>query len=184
MLYLIALFLHVTGALMLAAAVGIEWLCVIGLRKAAAIESARESLSTYTKLSMIGGIGMFLILIPGIYMAVVAWHGAGWVAIGFLGIVLIGAIGGIMTGRKMRMMRNDASGLHDMTPEFKKRTLDNSLVLSIRLRTTLLIGLVYMMTVKTTMTGSAIVLLISIILGFVPVGPSGDTGIAGGAPVE
>ena len=171
MLYLIALFLHVTGVLMLAAAVAIEWLCVIGLRKAATIESARESLSIYSKLSMIGGIGMFLILIPGIYMGVVAWPNTAWVAIGFVGIILIGAIGGFMTGRKMRGMKNDAAGAVDMTPEFRKRTLDNSLVLSIRLRTMLLLGIVYMMTVKTAMTASVIVLVISILLGFFPIGP-------------
>lgn len=184
MLYLVALFLHVAGALMLAAAVGIEWLCVIGLRNAATVESARGSLSTYSKLGMIGGIGTFLILIPGIYMAAVAWHGAGWVAIGFLGLVLIGAIGGIMTGRKMRKMKNDAGGLRDMTSEFRKRTLDNLLVLSIRLRTMLLIGIVYMMTVKTSMSGSIIVLVISIVLGFLPLGPRASREVSAGAATE
>lgn len=171
MLYLIALFLHVTGALMLAAAVAVEWLCVISLRKAATIESARGPLSTYSRLGMIGGIGMFLILIPGIYMAAVAWRDAGWVAVGFVGIVLIGAIGGIMTGRKMRKMKSDAAGINELTPEFRKRAGDNSLVLSIRLRTVILVGVVYMMTVKTSMTGSVIVLVISILIGFLPIGP-------------
>ena len=170
MLYLIALFLHVTGALMLAAAVGIEWLCIGGLRKAATLENAKGALSTYSKLSMTGGIGMFLILIPGVYMAAVAWRDAGWVAIGFLGIVMIGAIGGIMTGRKMRSMKNDAGAAGSVTPELRKRMLDNSLVLSIRLRTFLLLGVVYMMTVKTAMSASVIVLIISILLGFVPIG--------------
>lgn len=170
MLYLIALFLHVTGALMLAAAVTIEWLCVIGLRKAVSLDRARESLSTYSKLSMIGGIGTFLVLIPGIYMGVVAWPGAAWVAVGLVGLILIGAIGGIMTGRKMRRMKNDAAGAENLTPEFRRLTLDNSLVLSIRLRTMLVLGIVYMMTVKTAMTASVVVLLISIFLGVLPIG--------------
>lgn len=181
MLYLIALFLHVTGALMLAAAVAIEWLCVIGLRKAATIESANGSLSAYSKLGTIGGIAMVLILVPGIYMAAVAWRDAGWVAVGFLGIILIGAIGGIMTGRKMRKMRNDAGGLRQMTDEFMKRTTDNSLVLSLKLRTMILVGIVYMMTVKTTMTGSVVVLVISILLGFLPIGPRDTRDISAGA---
>ena len=171
MLYLIALFLHVTGALMLAAGVAIEWLSVIGLRKAASLDRARESLAIYSKLSMVGGIGMFLILIPGIYLAMIAWPNAAWVAVGFVGIILTGAIGGIMTGKKMRGMKNDAAGVVDMTPEFRKRTLDNSLVLSIRMRTTLLLRIVYMMTIKPTMSGSIIVMVISIVLGFLPIGP-------------
>ena len=171
MLYLVALFLHVTGALMLAGAMAIEWLSLIGLRKAASVDRARESLSIYSKLSMVGGIGMFLILIPGIYMGVVAWPNAAWVAIGFVGIILIGAIGGIMNGRKMRTMKEDASGLQDLTPEFRQRAADSSLVLSIRLRTMLLLGIVYMMTVKTAMAASVIVLIVSILLGFFPIGP-------------
>ncbi len=171
MLYLIALFLHVTGALMLAGAMAIEWLCVTGLRKAASLDRARESLSVYSKLSMVGGIGMFLILIPGIYMAMIAWPNAAWVAVGFVGIILIGAIGGIMTGKKMRGMKKEAARTVDLTPEFRKRAADNSLVLSIRLRTMLLLGIVYMMTVKPAMIGSIIVMVISIVLGFVPVGP-------------
>lgn len=120
---------------------------------------------------MIGGIGMILILVPGIYMMAVVWHNAAWIVIGFIDMVLIGAIGGIMTGRKMGRMKNDAGTSEDVTPELRKRMLDNSLVLSIRLRTFLLLGVVYMMTVKTTMSASVIVLIISILLGFVPIGP-------------
>ncbi len=171
MLYLLALFLHVTGSLMLAAAIAIEWLSVVGLRKAASLDRARESLSIYSKLSMVGGIGMFLILIPGIYMAMIAWPNAAWVAVAFVGLIMIGAIGGVMTGKKMRGLKNDASGGENLTPEFKERATDNSLVLSIRLRTTILIGIVYMMTVKPTMSGSIIVMLISIVFGFIPIGP-------------
>lgn len=180
MLYLIALFLHIAGALMLAAAVAIEWLCVIGLRKAESVDRARESLSTYSKLNMVGGIGMFLLLIPGIYMAMIAWPNAAWVAVGFVGLIMIGAIGGVMTGKKMRGMKNDAVVAVDMTPEFRQRAADSSLVLSIRLRTMLLIGIVYIMTVKPTMSGSIIVMVISIVLGFLPIGPGKNPAIADG----
>jgi hypothetical protein len=154
------------------------------LRKAATIESVKGSLSTYSKLGMIGGIGMFLILIPGIYMAAVAWHSAGWVAVGLGGTIVIGAVGGIMTGRKMRGMKNDAAGAGDLTPEFRKRTLDNSLVLSIRMRTMLLLGIVYMMTVKPSLTGSVIILVISILLGFLPIGPRRIPEVTGKAEHE
>ncbi len=171
MLYLIALFLHVAGALILAAAVAVEWQCVTSMRKAVNLENVRDSLSTYSKVSMIGETALALILIPGIYMAAVAWRSAGWVAIGFLGVILIGAIGGTMTGRKMRQMRKEAGSLDSITPGLRKRTLDNSFVLSIRMRTMILLGIVYMMTVKPPLAGSFVALVVSVVLGFLPIGP-------------
>ncbi len=181
MLYLIALFLHVTGALMLAAAVATEWVCLAVLRKSSTSGNAADSLSTYAKASMTGEIGLVIILIPGIYMAAVAWRTAAWVAVGFVALIMIGAIGGAMSGKKIRAMKDDASKLRDITPEFRKRTLDNSLGLSIRLRTFIILGVVFMMTVKPTLAVSLIVLIISVILGFLPIGPRVSPEAVGGA---
>lgn len=179
MLYLIALFLHVAGALMLAAAVAAEWVCVTSLRKTSTTETATQSLSAYAKASMTGEIALAVILIPGIYMAVVAWRTAAWVAVGFVALIIIGAIGGSMSGKRIRAMKDDAAKLGAMTPEFRKRTLDNSLILSIRLRTFIILGVVFMMTVKPTLAVSIIVLIISIIPGFLPIGPRTNHEVAG-----
>lgn len=171
MLYNIALFLHVAGAMMLAGAVAAESVCLRDLRKASSMGNTADSLSAYAKASMTGEIGLAVILVPGIYMAVVAWPTAGWVAVGFLALILIGAIGGSMTGKKIRVMKEEAAKTEDMTPEFRKRLLDGSFVLSIRLRTFIILGVVFIMTVKPSLAGSIITLVISIVLGFMPIGP-------------
>ncbi|MGF6848983.1 hypothetical protein QFZ51_004218 [Chitinophaga sp. W3I9] len=66
MLYKIALFLHITGALMVCAAIAIEWLCIIHFRKTASMDRIKESLFYYSKVGIMGDIGALLILIPGI----------------------------------------------------------------------------------------------------------------------
>jgi|GEM_PF-4333499 len=70
MLYKIVLFLHVSGALLLFAAITIEWFFIMNIRKAGSLENIKGSLTLYSFFSKIGQISMILILFPGIYMMV------------------------------------------------------------------------------------------------------------------
>lgn len=84
MLYKIALFLHVIGALLVCAAIAIEWLCIINIRKAGTIERIKDSVLNFSKIGKIGDTGALLILVPGIYMMVAVWHDAKWGVFGLL----------------------------------------------------------------------------------------------------
>jgi hypothetical protein len=167
-LYKIALFLHVTGALLICAAIAIEWLCIINIRKADTIERIKESLLNYSKVGKIGDLGAILILVPGIYMMVAVWDGARWGIFGFLDLILIGVIGGLVTGRKMKEIRKIIGMENSSLKELEKLVKDNSLWLSIKMRTAILAGVIFLMTVKPGLTGSIITIVISIILGALP----------------
>ncbi len=169
MLYRIALFLHVTGALMLFAAIAIEWLFVINIRKAMAIENIKKSYLNYPKLTAIGSIAIFLILIPGIYMTAVVWKNASWILIAFIGMILLAVIGGALTGRKMKGIKKVISNENNISPALRSLLNDNSLILSLKIRTAVLMGIIYLMTVKPDLTGSVLTLIVSIILGFIPI---------------
>jgi hypothetical protein len=168
MLYKIALFLHVTGALMLCSAIAIEWLCIINLRKTDSLDRVKESLFYYSKLGIIGDIAAFLVLIPGIYMMVVVWGKASWGILGLFGLLLIGFIGGTMTGKKMKKIREIIKTENRSSKEVINILKDKSLWISIKLRTTILVGVVFLMTVKPELTGSIITIIVSIILGTLP----------------
>jgi hypothetical protein len=73
MFYKIALFLPVIGALMLFASMTIEWKFIINIRKSNVLENIKVSISNYPRLTKIGPISIFLILIPGIYMMAAVW---------------------------------------------------------------------------------------------------------------
>jgi hypothetical protein len=168
MLYKIALFLHVTGALMLSAAIAIEWLCIISMRKTVAINRIKESVFIYSKVGIISNIGAFLILIPGIYMMAAVWHDATWGILGFFGLVLIGIIGGSVTGKKMKKIMKILKVENSSPQELGKLLKNNSLWFSIKIRTAILLGVIFLMTVKPELAGSIITMVVSIIIGALP----------------
>ncbi|GAA4301457.1 DUF2269 family protein [Compostibacter hankyongensis] len=168
MWYKIALFLHVIGALLLCTALVIEWLCILNLRKADTPERIRESVFNYSALSKIGGTAMLLILIPGFYMTAMVWKDASWIMIALAGLLLLGIIGGVVTGRKMNKIKKMVKTGNNSVQEFKPLLNKNSLWLSIQIRTFLFLGIIFLMTVKPGLAGSITAILISILVGFLP----------------
>lgn len=168
MLYKIALFLHVTGALMLCVVIALEWLCIISIRNSNAMDRIKEAVSNYSRVGIIGDIAAFLILIPGIYMMVVVWDDARWGIFGLFGLILIGVIGGIFTGRKMKKIRKIIKTNDESSQELGKLLKNNSMWFSIKLRTAIFLGVIFLMTVKPGLAGSMITMVISILLGSIP----------------
>lgn len=168
MLYKIALFFHVTGALILCAAIVIEWLCISNIQKANTLARIKEALFTYSKLNMIGGISMILILVPGIYMMIAAWHDASWIMISFIGLILIGAIGGVVTGRKMSKIKKLIKNEDNNSSNIGNLLKNNVLWFSIKMRTAIFLGVIFLMTVKPGLAGSILSIAISIMLGALP----------------
>ena len=169
MFYRIALFLHVTGALLLFAAMVIEWLYVISLRKATDFENIKESIFNYSKSVVIGPLAILLILIPGIYMMTLGWKGASWIIIAFIGMILLGVIDGTLSRKKIKSIKKIVSNDKNITSELISLLNDNSLFLSLKIRTAVFLGIIYLMTVKPSLTGSIETLIASIIIGFIPV---------------
>ncbi len=167
MLYQLALFLHITGALGLSAAFAVERQVLATVRKNIGIERLKELVANYFKLSIIGGISMGLILIPGIYMAAVL-KGGGWITAGFVGLVLLGAIGGIFTGRKMRAAKNSLEKGNNSAAEVKNIMGLNTMRFSFRLRILLYLGIIFIMVFKPGLSDSFIALGVSIVLGIIP----------------
>jgi uncharacterized membrane protein SirB2 len=168
MLYLVSLFLHVIGALLYFASLSIEWLCHIKLKGAESSDKFNEWLSIYSSLHMISGISWILILVPGIYMMAVIWKDAAWLTTAFVGFLLIVIVGSIVTGRKMKPIINEIKTA-GFTPGIQNLFDNQVLNFSLKVRTTLTIGIVFLMTVKPGLSESIMTLLISLILGFLPV---------------
>ncbi len=139
-LYSIALFVHVSGAMLLIVLLAIEG---FSLRKGVAAGRLQQTL---------GPITLVAILVPGFYMAAqIGWHA--WTALGLVTYVLIAAAG-IYTGVSVmrgRMSRSTAG-------------------VSWLIRTGLAAGVVFDMTVKPDLVGSlaAIAVAVAIALMAVP----------------
>ncbi len=167
MAYTIALFFHITGTLLLAASFAIEWACIRGLRNSRTLDEARICLIPYSKLPMIGGIGSAVILLAGVYMTFDEWGWAEWIIVSFVGWVILGATGGIITGKKMRAIEEALKQEDRRLDTVQSITADPAVTASFWVRITMLLGIVYMMTAKPGLWESVIVLLISILLGLI-----------------
>ncbi len=166
MLYQLALFLHITGALGLSAAYAVEWQVLTIIDRNSEIGRLKESVSNYFKLSIIGGISMGLILIPGIYL-MTEWKDVGWIIAGFIGLILIGAIGGILTGRKMRAAKSILKVGNNSVTDVKAKLDKKVLLFSYRLRVCLFLGIVFIMVFKPDTLDAFIALGVAVVLGII-----------------
>jgi hypothetical protein len=99
-------------------------------------------------------------------MAVI-WKNAAWVTTAFTGFLLLVIVGSIVTGKKMKPIINEFK-ISGYTSGISKMINDQVLYLSLKARTTLTIGIVFLMAVKPGLSDSILILLISILIGFIP----------------
>jgi len=165
MIYHLVLFIHITGVLLLVAGLAIEWICVLKISTATTGEQIKEAVLLYSKL-LIAGIGAAMTLLSGIYMAATVWEGTSWVISGLVGFFLIALTGGLFTERKMKRAKKMIKNADENLAGFFGNA--NRLLLSIQLRTTILFGVVCLMTVKPGPVNCSIILLASVAIGLVP----------------
>ncbi len=171
MAYNLSLFLHIVGACLLAGAYAFEWLCLIQLRNAESIREAGKAAKNFSVLRIFGTIAVALVLLPGIAMTALSTVAA-WIVVGFAGLVIMGAVGGMIGGKKMKLIEKTVSEQTALTPAAREQFNDDSLMFSLRLRSTVFAGVVYIMTLKPGLAGSLIALAVSIVIGLFPL-PSG-----------
>ncbi len=168
MLYTISLYLHITGALVLFSAVGIEWMCLTNLRKC----ESRENILTWLKHSSVlrkfFSTAFFLLLIPGLYMMFDIWQNAAFAIIGIIGLLTLSISGGAVSGKRLAAIGKAAaqSETESPTSELLFKVKDKFFWNSFLIRTSTALGIVFLMTFKTDLFNSLIVILISIILGY------------------
>jgi hypothetical protein len=168
MLYSISLFLHITGVLLLFSAVGIEWLCFVNMRRSESKETICNWFNQTKILKRLFPTASTLILLTGIYMSIAVWKDAGWVIIGFIGLIAIAVSGGVISGKKIAAIETIANNDKDKPfKDIKDMVNDNFLWNSLMIRTAAGLGIVYIMTIKTDLVNSIIVMVIAVIAGYV-----------------
>ena len=119
--YTIALFLHLVGATGLFVALGLEWTSLAGLRRATAVEEARTWLSVASPLRRLVPISMAALLLAGLYLMAAGWGATPWVIAGVLSLLLIGDLGGALTGPRLARMAGPSARRADRSPNASAR---------------------------------------------------------------
>jgi hypothetical protein len=163
--YSIALYLHIVGALGTFAALGVEWASLRPLRSVVTVAQAREWFQVATSGQRIGGVSMLVLLLSGIYMMVTVWGGVPWIAV-TIGTLLLLALPGIPVSRRMAtIQRTEPVEDGSVSPSFSGFLQHPLLWVFIHTRITVVLGIVFLMTVKPDLPGSLLTIGIAIILG-------------------
>ena len=166
--YTIALFLHVVGALGMFVALAFEWVAWAGLRRSATVQEARGWLGLLGLVRRVGPASLGLFLVAGLYMTatVVGW--TAWILVALASFVVIAALGGISSGRSLpaieRALQTETSPISDA---LRQRMSAPILAASVRVRTALALGIVFLMTTKPDVLGAVIVIVVAAALGVV-----------------
>lgn len=167
-IYSLALFVHIVGALGLFVALGLEWASLSYLRRATTVEQAREGLSMFGAQRRLNPISWLAILIPGFYMAATTWRGVAWTTTALGAVILIAVLGVALTGRRMAPIGQSISSESGPISSTLRQPLDDPLLwVSLRIRTAIALGIVFLMSVKPDLLGSLLTVGVAGVLGLI-----------------
>jgi hypothetical protein len=165
-LYSISLFLHIVGALGLFAGLGLEWAGLYNLRRATDTRQVHEWLGLLGAPRFLGGPGALVILATGIYMSATRWTPQGWIIVALAGMVLIAVLGGALTSRRVatiaRVLQAETGPI---SAALARQLHDPRLIQSLRIRTALLLGIVFLMSTRPGTVGSLAVMAVAAAIG-------------------
>jgi hypothetical protein len=178
-LFTIANYLHVLGAMGIVAALCLEWTIVLRLRTAESVEQARQWLGLAGIQRVIGSVSLIGLLVGGLYMAVTRWGGTGWVTAGLVALVLMGALGTYNGIRLDRIRKALAAQTGHLSTELRERIRHFSFLVSIQVRATTLLGVVFVMTGKLDLNPSLMTLGLAVLVGLASALPAWRQAAAG-----
>jgi hypothetical protein len=165
-LYSISLFLHIVGALGIFAAIGLEWAGLANLRRATDTTQVREWVRLLAAPRAVGGPAALLVLVSGIHMSATRWGAQGWILVALGGMVLIAALGGAIGGRRVpAIVRELPSASGPVSATLRRRLDDPALTLSLRVRASLFLGIVFLMSNRPSWVGALAAMGIAVVLG-------------------
>ncbi len=167
-IYTIVLFLHVSGAIGYFISTGTWLFGLSALRRARRVEQVRALTNLVGRLGPLFGISVLLILATGLYMALTAWGlRTGWIDVALISLILIAPLGTAFIEPRRRAIDRLAREAPDgpLSQALEQRTHDPVLLTALQTLAALLLGIVFLMTTKPSLTGSLIVMAVALVLG-------------------
>jgi hypothetical protein len=158
-LYSVILFLHLLGALILFAALALEWICLRQLRQATSLDQFRDWTTAVPLIPRFNAFAGPLVFFPGAYLAtkMKAWP-QGWISMALLAVVAIIALGAGVSGPRMRRLVKASKQSDAVLADLVGRARARVFRLSFRLRMALGLAAVFLMGSKSPIGVSGIVM--------------------------
>src|SRR5262249_20349191 len=159
-LYALILFVHLTAAVTLFLAFGIEWAAISFLGKAKSPDEANTWLRLARLAPLINGPALLLAILSGGYLAsLISAFKQGWIPGSFVGITVVALLGGAINAPKLRAIR---LAIPEGGEKLFAALHSKALPISVRLRTFAALGIVFMMAAKLPFIQCMLVLLVGL----------------------
>jgi hypothetical protein len=163
--YTVALFVHVIAAMSVFSALGVEGIALVQARRASKEEDVQLALAGLRAVRWFASLSLVLTLASGIYLGTMLGSGQGaWLGTSLFSVVLVGIVGARMTLRRISQLQRTWR-----TQILQVPLRDPVLWRSFTLRTTLLVGIVFQMTVKPAAVASLIAMGASVAVAWLVV---------------
>jgi len=133
-------FIHVTGAIGVFAALAIEGAVLLQIRQSADSAQRRSVVTAFRLVPRVAIPSLLVTILSGLYLTATVWGWrAAWIDVALLGLIATAAIGAATTGPRIARLQTTLDE-HDGR--------DPVLSASFLIRTSILVGIVFQMTVK------------------------------------
>jgi hypothetical protein len=163
--YSIALFLHIIGALALFAALALEGVALLNLRRAETAEQVREWAKVSGLNRRLGPASLGLLLLAGLYMTATTWRAQGWINTALLTMLLL-PVFGALNGRWLAAIgRSLVAERGPLADAVRVRLGDPFLTTSYLIRLAAALGIVFLMAMKPDPLGSVVTIGVALAAG-------------------
>ena len=164
--YSIALFLHVVGALGFFVVQGVEWIGLSQIRRARLPEEARAILGTVKSADRLGFVSMLTTVATGFYMLLTYWGWVAWILVVLGALILEIVLFVVVAKPRMAAMEQALEREKGFVSQtFHTLLNDPILWISIRTRTAILLGIVFLKIAKPDLNASLLTIGVTIALG-------------------
>jgi hypothetical protein len=144
----VLVFVHVTSAIGIFAALAIEGAMLLQVRRSLDSAQLRAALTGFRLVPRVAIPGLLGTILSGLYLTATVWGWrAVWIDAAFLGLIATAAIGAVTTGPRIARLQTTLNGDDRRDP---------LLLASFIMRTSILIGIVFLMTVKPPLEASVL----------------------------
>lgn len=166
--YVLALFLHVIGAIGACVSLGVWLIGLAALRRAERVEQVRALAWALIVVSPIMVLSVLLIVGAGLAMALRVWGlQTSWVAVALVSLAIMAPIGPLVLDARIRVVMALASAepAGPLSGALAARARDPLMGGAAQTLALLLLGIVFLMTTKPGLVGAIVAMLAALLLG-------------------
>ena len=165
-IYSIALFLHISGVLGMAVALGLEWTGLREIQRASTGDQIRGWLSILKSVRGVGFVSMLTTVISGIYMMLTVWGSVGWAGVSLAALVLIIVLSLTATGPRMAAIGRALFAAKTPVLDTVHHLASHPLLwISIQTRLAIVLGIIFLKTARPDWAWSLATIGVAIIMG-------------------